>query len=688
MNRREFKYPPRANYTETHAETGNRRLKFLVGILLFWIFVIGLRLVFLQVVNTDWYRTQALLRQRKTVVTDPARGLILDRQGRELARTIDAASFFVIPGKIKDVNELSRQVTAVIGGDPHALAERVRRAKETKAKFAWVARKVDDTQAEQLRALAINGMDSRNEPKRIYPQGVVASHVLGFVSRDNAGLAGIERSHNREILGDEGKLFIESDAENRSYAHTVASTNGGDTVTLTLDSSIQFKVEQLLMQAVQTTGARSATAVVLDPNNGEIVALANYPNFDPNDPTGSEDVMRVNNALQNIYEPGSTFKIVAYAGALQEGKVTPDEQIDCLGGSITVAGRVIKDSGKYGVISATEALAKSSNVAAIRLGMRLGNQSMYDYARLFGFGRRTGIELPGESAGILRTPQHWQPSSIGSIAIGQEVAVTPMQITTAFGIIANDGTRVTPHLVREVRNDRGEVIFRAAATKTQILKPETARILRHMLESVTVKGTAKRAQLDGYSAAGKTGTAQKIDPRTGKYSPSKHVASFVGIAPVDHPAVVISVVIDEPGGAYHGGDVAAPVFRDIAEQVLPAMNVVPDVDAPRDPEVEREVEMAATEPAEPVIENTNESLPRVEHSGGKSGETVYVAASDRAMLMPDLRGRSLRDVASICAQMGIQLDARGNGRAVWQNPNKGRDLTIGQVVRVDFARSD
>ncbi|MEO6392774.1 MAG: penicillin-binding protein [Pyrinomonadaceae bacterium] len=687
MKRVESRPTRRSNAIDLSGEATRGRLAVLIIILSVWVGAIGAKLIYLQVVSTDWYKTQALLRQRKTVVTDPTRGTIVDRQGRQLARTVEAPSFFILPYKIQDANKLSEQITGIIGGDTRALAERLQRSKDSKAKFAWIARKVDDTQAEKIRALAIDGMDCRNEPKRFYPNGVLASHVLGFVSSDNDGLAGIERSHNEDIRGEAGKVDVEHDASNKSYASTITSTNEAGTITLTIDTNMQFQVEQLLMKAVQSTGAKSATAVVEDPRTGEILAMANYPSFDPNYPTGSSAELRANSALQNVYEPGSTFKIVAYAAALQEHKVTPQEPIDCQYGAITVAGRLIKDSGKYGVLTATEALAKSSNVAAIKLGLKLGNQSMYDYSRAFGFGSKSGIELPGESIGILRKPARWSASSIGSIAIGQEISVTPLQITSAFATVANDGLRIAPHLVREVRDENGVITYRADPAQTRVISVETAQTLRHMLENVTVNGTAKRAQLDGYTAAGKTGTAQKADPKGG-YT-NKHIASFVGFAPVNNPAVVIAVVIDEPGGAYHGGDVAAPVFRDIAEQILPELNVNPDADAqPETAESVTRNDKNQTDSNQVTVENTNESLPRVVAPGKNREETVYVASANRAMLMPDLRGKSVRDVASICAQMGIQLEARGNGRAVNQFPVKGRKLALGQTVRVDFSRSD
>lgn len=333
-----------------------------------------------------------------------------------------------------------------------------------------------------------------------------------------------------------------------------------------------------MTSAIAESNAKSGTAIVLDPHTGEILALANAPTFDPNDVGAASPAARANWALQNIYEPGSTFKIVAFSAAIEKGLAKPTDHIDCQMGSITVAKRVIHDAHPFGDLTLAEALAKSSNVAAIKLGIRVGDQTMYDYITRFGFGARTGIELPGETGGLIRPVKRWQQSSIGSVAIGQEVGVTPLQMAAAFGALANDGVRIAPHLIREIRNASGATAFRPNPEQRRVISKDTANALRGMLEGVTLNGTAKKAQLDGYSAAGKTGTAQKIDPRTGTYSQTKYVASFVGFAPVNNPAVVIIVVIDEPGGAYHGGDVAAPVFRQIAEQILPDMGVIPDTD--------------------------------------------------------------------------------------------------------------
>jgi cell division protein FtsI (penicillin-binding protein 3) len=367
-------------------------------------------------------------------------------------------------------------------------------------------------------------------------------------------------------------------------------------------------------------------------------------------------------------------------------------------GSITVAGRLVHDHHAFGSLTIADALAKSSNVAAIKLGLRVGDEEMHAYMKRFGFGSRTGVELPGETAGIVRDVEKWQPSSMGSIAIGQEVGVTPVQMAAAFAALANDGVRISPHLVREVRGVDGSLVYQAQPEQRRVVKAETAQELRHMLEGVTINGTAKRAQIDGYTAAGKTGTAQKIDPKTRAYSKTKFIGSFVGFAPVENPAVVIIVVIDEPVGAYHGGDVAAPVFREIAEQILPELNVAPDTelkDAPASgllAQSKTAIETAERVRAEQERERAEQraTLPQVDYGDERAGdsELVYTTATRRAVLMPDLRGRSVRDAARVCAQLGLQLEASGEGRALKQSPTAGAEVDAGQIVHIEFGRSD
>ncbi len=683
--------------TNARPDSSRRRALGVACFLGLWMLVIGVRLIYLQTAQHEWLTTRARTQQQAEIEISPVRGLVLDRHGRELARSIDMESFWAVPREIRNVEEASHKLAPLVEEDAGALASKLKAAQNSNRKFAWIARKLDEERAAQVRALNIAGVYSLKEPKRHYPNGPLAAHVLGFVGLDETGLAGIERAYDKEIRGEARRVTVETDAHGRAYGSFEVEARRGETVVLTIDQLVQYKTEQALAAAVERNRAKSGSAIVLDPRTGEILALANAPTFDPNDPNSATSQARVNEALQNIYEPGSTFKIVAFSAAIERGLIKPEDRIDCQMGSITVAGRVVRDHHAFGSLTMTEALAKSSNVAAIKLGLKVGDDSMYDYMTRFGFGRKTGVELAGETDGLLRKVSRWQPSSMGSLAIGQEIGVTPLQMAAAFGTLANDGLRISPHLVREVRAADGSVVYSATPEERRVVSARTAQTLRGMLEQVTLNGTAKLAQLDGYTAAGKTGTAQKIDPKTRAYSKTKHIASFVGFAPVENPSVVIIVVIDEPAGAYHGGDVAAPIFREIAEQILPALSVAPDTEMKPSPEPSLLARLSLSdeelahlrEQQEIERELRDRTLPRVEEERGSVGTTrvVYTAATRRGALMPDLRGRSVRDAARICEQLGLQLEASGEGRALSQSPAAGDEVEAGRTVRVDFGRS-
>lgn len=684
--------------SKTRPDASLRRALFVAAFIVLWMFAIGVRLVYLQVSRHDRLVERARQQQQNAIETSPQRGHLLDRNGAELARSIDTDSVYVAPDDLLDPNSaqldqgkiesITEGLASVLQLEKDALRKQLTDGLNQKRKFIWIARRVPADAIAQLQSLQLHGVHYRKESKRFYPNGSLASHVLGFVGLDNVGLGGIEKVYNQKISGEPGKLFLEKDSAGKAYESFEVPASPGQTIVLTIDQSVQYRTEQALADAVQRSRARSGTAIVLDPRTGEILALANAPAFDPNNVAASSAEQRSNWALQNVYEPGSTFKIVAFAAALEKGLARPDDRIDCQMGAITVAGRVVHDHHAFGSLTLTEALSKSSNVAAIKLGIRVGNESMYDYITRFGFGARTGVELAGETPGLLNPLRRWQPSSIGSIAIGQEIAVTPLQMAAAFGAVANNGVRMAPHLVREIRTSSGTVVYKTDPEQRRVLNEQTASALRNMLENVTLNGTAKAAQLDGYSAAGKTGTAQKIDPKTRTYSTTKHIASFVGFAPVSNPSVVIIVVIDEPAGAYHGGDVAAPVFRQIAEQILPDMGVTPDTDfkTPRELIAEQERKPATDLATTERVQTEDESFPQVAGRDSRGGEVIYTAASDSAMLMPDLQGRSVRDVARACSQLGLQIEAHGEGRVTRQRPSPGVEVQPGQVVYVEFAR--
>src|SRR5216683_1472811 len=661
----------------------------------FWMLAISARLVFLQVSQHEELAERARQQQQNAIETTPQRGELVDRQERELARSVETVSLFVDPEGFKQPGDMqctAGYLSAALGLKYSDLTHQFQQAQTEGRRFLWIARRLDAEQGDSIMALNLPGLESRKEPKRYYPNGSLAAHVLGFVGLDGKGLAGLEQSYNTKVAGEPGKLFVEKDANGKPYESSEIVSKPGQTIVLTIDQSIQYKAELAIQAAVERSHAKSGSVIVLDPRNGEILALANAPTFDPNNLGKAEASTRRNWALENTYEPGSTFKVVAFSAAIEKKLAKPDDRIDCQMGSITVAGRLVHDHHPFGTLTIAEALAKSSNVAAIKLGIRVGDDAMYDFITRYGFGKTTGIELPGEAQGIVRPVSHWQPSSIGSIAIGQEVGVTPVQMVAAFGALANDGIRVAPHLVREIRNSSGVVVYRPRSEERRVVSSETAIVLRGMLEGVTLKGTAKKAQLDGYSAAGKTGTAQTIDPKTRAYSKTKYVGSFVGFAPVKNPAVVIIVVMDEPTGSYHGGDVAAPVFREIAEQILPELGVMPDIDMKTAPDL---IAMVNPESADGVRDRQARSeqerratMPTVDNNGGKGGEVVYAVASNKAILMPDLRGRSVRDVARTCAQLGLQIEAQGEGRVLKQNPSPGREVESGRVVYVNFGRTN
>ena len=685
--------------SKTRPDASIRRALFVAAFIACWMLVITVRLVYLQISEHDRLVGRAQRQQQYALETGPERGQLLDRHDRELARSIQTASIFVDPAELEtseDIACVATRVASVLNLDEKSLVGQLEQAKDGGRRFVWLARRMSADQAEKIRGFGLPGVHFRTEPKRFYPNGSLAAHVLGFVGLDGAGLGGVEQVYNEKISGETGKLFVERDSRGGTYESFELPSKPGQTIVLTIDQSVQYRAEQALLAAVKRSRAKSGTAIVLDPRSGEILALANAPTFDPNDVGAVWPEARSNWALQNIYEPGSTFKIVSFSAAIEKGLVTPENRIDCQMGSITIAGRTIRDHKAFGTLTIAEALAKSSNVAAIKLGLRVGDPTMYEFITRYGFGSRTGIELPGETPGLLRPVKRWQASSIGSIAIGQEIGVTPLQMAAAFGVLANDGVRVAPHLVREIRTSSGTSVYRANADERRVVTAQTAGALRRMLEEVTLSGTAKLAQLDGYSAAGKTGTAQKIDPKTKTYSRTKHVASFVGFAPVENPAVVIIVVIDEPSGAYHGGDVAAPVFREIAEQILPDLGIAPDMklklgedQVAQSRSAEQSSETTKTQEQRKRVEDARKAtLPSVAKQDGSGGEIIYAVASSKGALMPDLLGRSVRDVARACAQLGLQVEARGDGHVIRQSPAPGSEVGSGQVVSVEFARSN
>lgn len=548
-----------------------------------------MRLVHLQVNQQEWLSEKAQNQRRDQIKSKMLRGTIFDRSERALAMSVKVKSLYADPTEIEDVEETAKKLAEVLKISKKEIVQNLSEGKEKNRRFVWIQRKIDedkvqaineeleDKEVKKFDLPRLAGIHWKEEQKRSYPYKTLAAHIVGFSNSDDIGQAGIEQSKEDILKGEIVKTWQERDRLGRVYDESEIEREPPKDIVLTISNSIQYKTEQALEKGVKSAGAKSGMAVVINPKNGEILAMANYPTFDPNSFNEVEPEIWRNKAIQDVYSPGSVFKAITYGGALEEKIITPNGEIDGRKGFIKVGGRRFDDPHATKIMSYTEALAISSNYAAIKTALGLGKDKFYDYSHKFGFGEATGIELPAEQGGVLRSPDKWFGDSLASMSIGYEISVTALQSAAAYCAIANDGVRVQPHIIKEIRKSDGEIVSTSEPQKTQVLSAETAGSLRRMLSHVVEKGTAKRAQLNGYTSAGKTGTAWKYDPNIKRYNPAKYVSSFVGFAPVEDPSVVIAVVMDEPrGGARDGGQVSAPVFREIAEQILPEMNVIPD----------------------------------------------------------------------------------------------------------------
>src|SRR6516164_3647972 len=558
------------------AKTPTRRLWILGAVLFLWVAAVLGRLVYLQVVKYRFFLNLASRQRGRVLDVDPRRGTIYDRNGTELAMSIDVDSVFAVPSEIPDQETTSQILANVLGLDAQDLLSRLRSQKN----FAWVKRKVDAESSDRVRALNLRGIYFRKEPKRFYPKRDLAAQVIGYVGTDDEGLGGLELVYDDDLRGIPGREIIEVDARRKWFGRVERQPDPGQNLVLTVDGTIQYIDEKELEQAMQDTGAAAGTVVVQNPHTGEILALANRPTFNPNVFNSVPKEALKNRAVIDVYEPGSVFKTVTYSAAIEQGVVRPEDMVDCQGGAITVFGMTIHDAHKMGVMTIAEAYAHSSDVAAIKTGMKLGDERFDEYIRSYGFGSQTGIELPGESRGLKKPVKRWSKVSIASMSMGQEIGVTPVQVVSMVSSIANDGVYTPPRIVAgELPPNAGPkpVVFHPAQQR-RVISTMTAAQMKKLMEGVVLFGTARRAILDGYTVAGKTGTAQKVDPATGAYSKTKYVASFVGFAPVNNPAITIAVILDSAEGLHQGGQVSAPVFKRIAQQVLEYMHVPHDIE--------------------------------------------------------------------------------------------------------------
>ena len=701
-----------------------------------WLVLIVVRLWDLQILQAPRLAKKAQRQHEDVIELAARRGRIYDRFGVELARSIPVDSIGVFPAKVGDPEMVAALLAKVLQENPNTLNNLLR-----KKRFQWVRRLAEPGEAERIRELPLAGLHFEKESKRYYPKGTVAAHILGAVGVDHTGLAGLEQTFDAKLRGFPGQRAVLVDALQQRYeSQVIQEPVPGYDLVLTIDQRIQVTAEKELARAIEETQSEAGTVVVMDPVNGDILGMANWPTFDPNDRSPSETDLdrRKNYALSHMIEPGSTFKVVTVAASLEEKITTPEEMIDCESGGIYLQSRYIRDHKPFALLSVADVLARSSNVGTIKLGLRLSPERLHRYARGFGFGQPTGLPLPGETVGLLRPWESWHPAAIGSVAIGQEVGVSALQMARAVSVIANGGSLVTPGIVEAIVSPQGEREERDVRDAARVLNPETAAIMRALMERVVREGTGRRARTQGYRVAGKTGTAQKVDPETGRYSSKDYVASFVGFAPVNAPSIVVVIVLDSPVGKYYGGQVAAPLFPRIATEVLRFRDVPPELPleqepAPPIPE-EWWADFAIEETADdwpkgmqvefsgvPLDEDavmvtvaspTDSALPRFEEFPLAAEETMgrqkaepppeqnsafEVTPGEGALeepaatrltvvgsRLPDFRGETLGSVISQTSSLGLAIHLRGSGKAWRQWPPAGTPVQPGGTVTVDF----
>ncbi|MEP6945228.1 MAG: penicillin-binding protein 2 [Acidobacteriota bacterium] len=574
------------------------RFMFIVAFFTIWMLGIGVRLVHLQVTQHEWLTARAAIQREDHFKTKLLRGTIFDRDGRMLASSVRAQTLYADATEIDDTEKTAKFLAKVLKMDGAALGKQLAEAKATKKRFIPLVKKIDLDVAQKInKSLETAGLKKGDLPNydglhwtedqvRKYPYETLGAQVIGFSNAEDTGMGGIEQSMDELLHGAVIKKIQERDRIGRVYDETIEVREKPADVVLTIGTNFQFIADEALMNGVKAASAKAGMAVVLSVKTGEILAMSNYPTYDPNSFKTATPESLTNHTIQSTYSPGSTFKLVTYSSALEKNLFRPDDMIDAGNGAIEIGKHRFTDSHHIGSVTYSQALAHSSNVCAIKTGQRVGKDDFWSMLQKMGFGSRTGVELPAETSGIVRSPDKWNGDSLASMSIGYEIGVTALQMATAFATIANDGVKIQPRIIKEIRKPDQQPVASDRPENVRVASVETARNMRTMLRQVVLTGTGRRAQLNGYTSAGKTGTAWKFDPKTKRVEASKYVSSFIGMAPADDPEIVIAVVIDEPqSGARDGGMVAAPVFKAIADQMLPILGVKPDAAPSKDTNV-------------------------------------------------------------------------------------------------------
>jgi cell division protein FtsI (penicillin-binding protein 3) len=719
----------------------NSRLYLLGAMLLFWCVAICGRLVYLQVFRYGSFVKQAEHQQQRAIPLSAKRGVIYDRAGHELAMSVLVDSAFAVPTEVKDLPTAVSLITRITGEDHNVVLADCRNHKT----FCWVARKADDETIERIKSLRLQGIHFQKEPKRFYPARDLAAQVVGTVGMEDSGQSGIEHEFDDELRGRAGKMFISVDARRQWFSDVEKQPEPGENLVLTIDKNIQYIAEKELDQAIHDTQAIAGTVIVENPHTGEILALANRPTFNPNLRKEITPNALTNRAVSYPYEPGSTFKLVTISAALEEKLTDPNEIFDCQMGSIVYNGMRIRDSKPHGLLPVWGVLAESSDVGAIKIALRLGEDRFYKYIRAFGFGQQTGIELPGETRGMTKPVSRWSKVSIAAISMGQEIGITPLQLAGLISTFANDGVWVAPRIVAGKVEPQGtpQTVAFHPGESHRVISSFTAAEMRAMMQKVVLEGTGRKAILEGYTSAGKTGTAQKVDPDTGAYSKTKYIGSFAGFAPLNNPQIVVAVILDSAVGLHQGGQVSAPVFHRVAQQVLEYLHVPHDLtlapnhqlllaqakmkekdleegtpDHPGEPLDTAEVNadaskdrvarapMPATANSEgnvvqaamrqnevvastpnapsqppPKSPDATSSQPNLPQTG-----TVVLDVEQGGIEVPSFVGKTVRGAVEAAQDAGLELEAIGSGVARQQSPPAGTHVAAGAHVTVQFGR--
>lgn len=673
-----------------------RRLTWLAAVVLLWGSAIFYKLISLQVLHHREYARMARARQELVVEISGPRGTIFDRSGHPLAMSVPSESVYINPLRVPDLEIASNLLARSLHLNRVELFGAMTQAYDAHRGFLWVKRNITDEESQELRGLHLEWVGTQKESQRHYPNGPLAAHAVGSVDFEEKGNSGLEKALDPELRGKPGQMRLLTDVKRRGIDSQLSTeARPGISVTTTIDERIQFVAERELSAAVKRHHAFSGSVVVMNPNTGDIYAMASYPTFDPNEPAAKgQDFARQNHAVSVPFEPGSVFKVITLSAALETTSLSPESMINCHGGVLALPGRVIHDShAGIGVIPMAMVLARSSNIGAIEVGMRVGSNKMYDYMRRFGFGQKSGITLPAESVGRVRKLERWGTTSLASVSMGQEVSVTTLQLAQAASVVANGGLLVRPRIVSK-KGDQ-EIPLPAPV---RILRPKTAFTMRQMMEGVVINpaGTGHRAQLAGYSVGGKTGSAQIYDFASKHYTHTYN-GSFMGFAPMTNPAIVVVVTLNGTRGeGGFGGVVAAPVFHEVATEALRVLEIPRDI-----PEDVKPGQLVASNSdasdladadlvASNILDDTDDDEKPAETPGtfvGPATPPAIVAANESKLpKVPNFKGKTMRAVLAEASAKGLTVIPDGSGIARVQSPPPGAALHEGERIRVQFER--